>query len=74
MQVKVRLFGVFRINHFKEEVRELSPGCTAQDVVDALRLPSQLLGIVLINDLHAQLDDTLSEGDTLALLPLLDGG
>jgi len=74
MKITIRLFGVFRIGRFKEEVRDLPAGTRPRAVVAALQLPERLLGIVLINDCHAQLDDPLHEGDTLALLPLLEGG
>ncbi len=74
MNIRIRLFGVFRIGRFKEEVRELPAGTRPREVVAALQLSDQLLGIVLINDRHASLDDPLRDGDTLALLPLLEGG
>jgi molybdopterin converting factor small subunit len=74
MNIKIRLFGVFRIDRFKEETRSVPPGTSAREVAEELRLLPHLLGIVVINDRHANLDDTLQEGDTLALFPLLDGG
>ena len=74
MKITIRLFGVFRIGRFKEEMRELPAGTRPRAVAAALQLPEQLLGIVLINDRHAHLDDPLHDGDSLALLPLLEGG
>jgi molybdopterin converting factor small subunit len=74
MNITIRLYGVFRKGRFTEEVRTCAPATRAREVVEQLQLPPQLLGIVVINDLHAQLDDTLHDGDTLALFPLLDGG
>lgn len=74
MQIRIKLYGVFRIDRFKEEVRDYPPGTTVREVVEVLRLPGQLLGIVLINGAHAGVDDLLQEGDALTLLPLLGGG
>ena len=74
MNVNIQLFGIFRIDRFKEQQREYPPGTRAQDVIDDLRIPTTLLGIVLINGVHAAADDILTDGDSLALLPLLDGG
>jgi molybdopterin converting factor small subunit len=74
VKITVRLFGVFRIDRFKEEVREYPPGTTARAVVDELRLPTPLLGTTLIKGVHADLDDPLTDGDDLTILPILEGG
>ena len=37
-------------------------------------LPVPELGIIMVNSRHARLDRELSDGDTLALFPLLGGG
>jgi molybdopterin converting factor small subunit len=74
VKVCIKLFGVFRINRFKEEVRSYPSGVSARVVVEDLQLPWHLLGIVVINDLHAGIDDLLQDGDTLSLFPLLCGG
>ncbi len=74
MEVKIKLSGPFRIGRFKEEVRDYPPGTRVQRVVDDLGLPETLLGIVLINGVHADVNDVLNDGDTLSLLPLLGGG
>ena len=74
MKVTIKLVGPFRIGRFKEETRNFPSATTVQEVVDELRIPCSLLGIVLINDLHAGLEDLLKDGDTLSLLPFIDGG
>lgn len=74
MEIRIRLYGVFRIDRFKEEVRDYPLGTTVREVVEKLRIPGQLLGIVLINGVHAGVDDPLKDGDVLTLLPLLGGG
>ena len=74
MQIKVRLVGAFRIGRFKEELREYPVGTSVRGVVDSLQLPEQILGIVLVNGIHAEFADILSDGDQLTILPILEGG
>jgi len=74
VKIRIKLAGVFRINRFKEEERCYPFGITVREVVEDLRLPEHLLGIVVINDVHAGTEDVLRDGDTLALFPLLGGG
>jgi len=74
MTVTVELVGAFRVGRFKKEVRELPSGTRVRDVVDELNIPGPLLGIVLINDVHAGVEDFLHDSDRLCLLPFIDGG
>ena len=74
MDVTIKLVGPFRIGRFKEAVREYSSGSSVTDVVNELDIPTQLLGIVLINSLHASVEDFINDGDTVCLLPFIDGG
>ncbi|NVN99509.1 MAG: MoaD/ThiS family protein [Geobacteraceae bacterium] len=74
MKISIKLIGPFRIGRFKEEVFEYPPATSVQEIVDGLKIPCSLLGIVLINDIHAGVDDLLKDGDTLCLLPFIDGG
>lgn len=74
MKVTVKLYGVFRIGHSREEVCELPPGSTPRTVVERLQLPRKLLGTVLIEGVHAGIDDPLADGAVLTVLPILGGG
>jgi molybdopterin converting factor small subunit len=74
VRIRVRLFGVLRIGRFKEEVRDFPPGTSVRAVVEQLQLPTQLLGTVLIEGVHASLEDQLTDGAVLTLLPILGGG
>ena len=74
MLVTVKLHGIFRIDRFKEKKVEYPSGTKVMDVVEQLKLPCRLLGIVLVNDIHSTIDSQLKNGDILVLLPLLDGG
>lgn len=74
MTVTVRLHGLFRTGRFVEEVRHVSPGGTPRVIAEQLHLPLRLVGIVLIGDVHARLDDPLKDGDVVSLLPQMGGG
>jgi hypothetical protein len=74
MNVTVILVGPFLIGRFKEEVREYPSTTCVQGVLDELRIPIPLLGSVLINGIHAGVEDLLHDGDTLCILPFIDGG
>ncbi len=74
MQITVSLHGVFRIDRFKLEVRTYPIASPVQKVIDELKIPVKLLGIIIINGTHATATDILHDGDTLMLLPLLEGG
>ena len=74
MKISIELHGVFRIGRFKAEVKTLPVDSRVQVVIEHLDLSPDLLGIVLINGKHAGVDDVLQNGDTLSLLPILDGG
>lgn len=74
MKVTVKLVGAFRVGRFKEDVREYPPSTCVWEIVEDLRIPNPLLGAVLINDVHAGGESMLHDGDTLCLLPFMDGG
>jgi sulfur carrier protein ThiS len=74
MKITVKLYGVFRIDRFKEEIREYPEGTRVKDVMQDLAFSDKLLGTVVINDVHATVDQVLHDGDSLMILPLLDGG
>jgi molybdopterin converting factor small subunit len=74
MKINVRLAGLFRFGRFKEEVLEYPSGTRTVEVIEDLKLPKDVLGIILINGVHAGEQDVLKDGDSLSILPLLDGG
>lgn len=74
MKITVKLVGVFQTNRFKTEVLDLPSGAKALNVIENLALPKDLIGIILINGVHAGKQDILKEADSLTILPLLDGG
>jgi molybdopterin synthase sulfur carrier subunit len=74
MQITVKLFATFRVGRFTIENCEYPEGTTVKDVVTALSLPEEKLGILMINSRHVDLDRVLAEGETLAIFPLVGGG
>ena len=74
MKINVKLVGVFRIGRFKEKQLEYPAGAKVSAIIDDLQLPKGVLGIILINGVHAGEQDCLKDGDDLSLLPMLDGG
>lgn len=74
IRITISLHGVFRIDRFKLQDREYPAGTTARAVIDDLDVSAALLGTVLINGIHADSEKLLFDGDTLMLLPLLEGG
>ncbi len=74
IDITVSLHGVLRINKFKLEQRTYPANTRVEKVIDELQIPVKLLGIIIINGVHANATDILNNGDTLMLLPLLEGG
>ena len=74
MQVTVKLFASFRTGRTALATRDYPAGTKVADVVSEQGIPPAELGIMLINCRHVPLDRELSDGDTLALFPLLGGG
>lgn len=74
MKVTIKLVGTFRTGRFKEATREYPPATPVLNLIEEFRIPASLLGTVLINDIHAGVDDYLNDGDTVTLLPFIDGG
>jgi sulfur carrier protein ThiS len=74
VKITIKLYGVLRINRFMEEEQEYPEGARVRDVIAALGLPEQLFGAVVVNDVHANVEQILHDGDSLMILPLLDGG
>ena len=74
IKVTVSLHGIFRIGRFKEQLCDYPSDSSVHNIIDALQIPVKLLGIILINGVHSDAETILHEGDTLMLLPLLEGG
>ena len=74
MRVTVKLFATFRKGRFDVDVREVPPGTTVSGIAKKTKIPEKDIGIVLVNGRHAGLSKALSDGDTVAIFPLVGGG
>jgi molybdopterin converting factor small subunit len=74
MQITVKLFATFRIGHFAEEIQEYPAGTRIAEVIGKLQIPEPQVGMIMLNNRHAEPDQELHEGDTLAIFPLVGGG
>lgn len=72
--INIRLVGLFKTGRFRQDVSSWPETTLVGDVVAKLQIPLKLLGIILINGIHADIDTRLKDGDILVLLPLLEGG
>ncbi|OHB33926.1 MAG: molybdopterin synthase sulfur carrier subunit [Desulfuromonadaceae bacterium GWC2_58_13] len=74
MQIKVKLFAMFRNGRFKVSEFDFPEGTTCRRIVAEIGLAEEELGVIMVNGRHAQIDRILAEGDTLSLFPLVGGG
>lgn len=74
MRLTVKLFAFFRDGRFKEEGREYPPETKVGDIVIGLGIDPEEVGVVMINSRQAGLDIPVSEGDVVAIFPVIGGG
>ncbi len=79
MKVEVRLFATLRPYlpagaHGDGVSLELPPGATVRDVVESLKIPSEVACLTVVNGRDAAPEQVLCPGDELAMFPPLAGG
>ncbi len=74
MKITVKLFAYFRDNRFKIEEREISEGTTVGDIVDALDIDREEVGVLMINSRHTTFETPPAQNDILAIFPVVGGG
>ena len=74
MQITVKLFANFRAGRFVSADREYPSGTRIADIVRELEIAEAEIGMIILDNRHAELDYTLVGGENLALFPLLGGG
>ena len=74
MEITVRLYLTFRTGRFRSEARQYPAGATVAAVARQLALADTEIGMVLINDRQAELEQELNPGDILSLFPVVGGG
>ncbi len=73
MNITVRLYGSLCIGRFSSEIRNYPKLTDIAAIIQDLGVSPEYL-IRLRNGLHASFDEVLEDGDTVSLLPMLDGG
>jgi molybdopterin synthase sulfur carrier subunit len=74
MKITVKLFAFFREGRFMVEKREYPEPTTVSEVVAGLGIDLEEVGVILINSRHCQFETLVSEGDDLAIFPVIGGG
>lgn len=74
MKINISLISSLSVGRFDFETREYPEIIYVRQVIEGLGILEKDVGVVLINKKHASFEDSLHEGDTLLLLPLMDGG
>ena len=69
MQVTVKLFATFRTGRFDVARQEHPEGTTVGGIVDALGIPRDEIGILMVSGRHAELDQQAAPGDTISIFP-----
>lgn len=74
MQLTIRLSASLRTGRFQERTLEMPEGATLAQLIDAIEVPENAIGILLVNGKHALHEDPLHAGDHVHLLPPIGGG
>ena len=74
MELTVKLFATFRDGRFEKAQLDYPPGTTLANIVDALRIPRDEIGVMLVMGRHAELEYTPAPGETVAIFPRIGGG
>lgn len=74
MIVEVKLFATFRNNRFKSKAIEVADGFTVGGILKDLEIPVDQAGILLVNGLSADVEQSLVENDVVAVFPVVGGG
>lgn len=74
MIVEVKLFATFRNNRFKRKSIEVSDGFTVGGILKDLEIPVDRTGILLVNGLSADVEQSLADNDVVAVFPAIGGG
>lgn len=72
--IEVRLFATFREGRKKIYRMDAENLKIASDVLDVLQIPYEEVAIYLINGMHSKLNDSIKDGDVLAIFPPVGGG
>lgn len=72
--VEVRLFATFREGRDKESRLDAKDFKNAGEIIDHFRIPREEVAILLINGRYSKAEDSVKDGDVIALFPPVGGG
>lgn len=72
--IEVRLYATLREGRGKIVMLEPEKAANARAVLNHLEIPVEDVAILLINGFHRKPEDTVKDGDVLALFPPVGGG
>jgi molybdopterin converting factor small subunit len=76
IEVTVKLFAYYRDGRFDSLKSKYSAGTRISDIfsIHKIDLEKDPLGVLLLNGVHAEPQDTLHDGDVVSIFPMLGGG
>jgi sulfur carrier protein len=74
MDVEVRLFENLKKHQPEGGKVPLAAGARVSDLLDALSIPDDDVGILLVNRADGRFDQLLQDGDVVTLIPPIGGG
>ena len=74
MKLEIKLFASLQKFMPNAEKVELDDHCTVKELLEKIGINSSEVAITLVNGRHVQLDQTLHDGETVAIFPPIAGG
>jgi molybdopterin converting factor small subunit len=74
MELEIRLFASLQKFMPNVEEVELDDNCTVLELLEKIGINSSEVAITLVNGRHAELEQRLHDGETVAIFPPIAGG
>lgn len=74
MDIIVKLFATLSMGRFDEKTMHLPENASVLNLIETVGITSDEAAIVFVNGRHAQMEQRLSEGDTVSIFPPIGGG
>jgi molybdopterin synthase sulfur carrier subunit len=74
MKLEIKLFASLQKFMPNAKKVDLDDNCTVLDLLKKIGINPSEVAIILVNGQHVELDQTLSEGETVAFFPPIAGG
>lgn len=74
MKLEIKLFASLQKFMLNAEKVDLDDNCTVRDLLIKIGINPSEVAIILVNGQHVDLDQTLHEGETVAIFPPIAGG